>query len=61
MSQDQSKMTEAFDIQPLGISGDPGVGITIKLDGPVSVWLCWDEAVELHAWLTKLLGAETHV
>lgn len=43
------------------MSGEPGVGITISLpENPNRVWLCWDETVELHAWLTKLLEAESN-
>lgn len=45
---------EAFDICPLGISGKPGVGITVESTN--RVWLCWDETVELHVWLTKLIA-----
>lgn len=44
-----------FDCHSVTFAGEPGVGITVTRDDVA--WLSWKEAVDLHAWLSRLIKA----
>lgn len=45
-----------FDCPVMEIAGEPQVGITVYLPSDTAdAWLCWDETVALHKWLSKLI------
>jgi len=63
MSDHAAEPMSDLEAENVGLTCEPGVGLTIADDGPVSShgarWLCWSEVVALHAWLGQKIGVVT--
>jgi hypothetical protein len=49
---------DAWDCPSMEVAGEPQVGITLYPEQRIGgVWLCWEETVSLHKWLSELIEA----